>query len=49
MTKFPDDQDRGYDSILGVLQRWKKAADNTGASNSQVAQLQANPNDAVYS
>lgn len=49
MTKFSSRKDRGYDSILGVLQRWKKAADDTRASNSQVAQLQANPNDAVFS
>ncbi|MCJ1425649.1 hypothetical protein MMC29_003549, partial [Sticta canariensis] len=48
MTKFPSREDDGYDSILEELQRWKKEADDTHASNSQVAQLQANLNDAVF-
>lgn len=26
MTKFPDREDPGYDSVLGELQRWKKTA-----------------------
>lgn len=26
MTKFPDREDPGYDSVLGELQRWKKKA-----------------------
>jgi hypothetical protein len=26
MTKFPNREDRGYDAILGELQRWKKSA-----------------------
>ena len=49
MTKFSSREDDGYDSILEELQRWKKEADDTRASNSQVAQLQANPNEAVFS
>ena len=26
MTKFSNREDRGYDAILGELQRWKKSA-----------------------
>ena len=28
MTKFPNRKDRGYDAVLGELQRWTRALGN---------------------
>lgn len=47
MTKFSSREDGGYDAILGELLRWKRQADNTRASKSQVAQ--GNSNDGFFS
>ena len=35
MTKFPDREDPGYDSVLGELQRWKKTANRMAAIDPQ--------------
>ena len=35
MTKFPDRKDRGYDAILGELQRWNKSAHTIHGNEAQ--------------